>query len=58
MLVLAQSVCDHPRYLLADDLSFGSAPVVVARLVPVITQCRIWAVASLGAAQANVGFRR
>jgi branched-chain amino acid transport system ATP-binding protein len=38
MLVLAQAIVDRPRYLLADELSFGLAPVVVARLVPVITQ--------------------
>jgi branched-chain amino acid transport system ATP-binding protein len=36
MLVLAQAVVDRPRYLLADELSFGLAPVVVARLVPVL----------------------
>ena len=38
MLVLAQAIVDRPRYLLADELSFGLAPVVVARVVPVITQ--------------------
>jgi branched-chain amino acid transport system ATP-binding protein len=37
MVVLAQAIVDKPRYLLADELSFGLAPVVVARLVPVIT---------------------
>jgi branched-chain amino acid transport system ATP-binding protein len=37
MLVLAQAVVDCPRYLLADELSFGLAPVVVARLIPVVT---------------------
>ena len=36
MLVLAQAIVDRPRYLLADELSFGLAPVVVARLVPVV----------------------
>ncbi|MEO8667967.1 MAG: ABC transporter ATP-binding protein [Bauldia sp.] len=38
MVVLAQAIVNRPRYLLADELSFGLAPVVVARLVPVITQ--------------------
>ncbi len=38
MLVLAQAIVDRPRYLLADELSFGLAPVVVARLVPVVAQ--------------------
>jgi branched-chain amino acid transport system ATP-binding protein len=38
MLVLAQAIVGHPRYLLADELSFGLAPVIVARLVPVIEQ--------------------
>jgi branched-chain amino acid transport system ATP-binding protein len=36
MLVLAQAIVDRPRYLLADELSFGLAPVVVARVVPVV----------------------
>jgi branched-chain amino acid transport system ATP-binding protein len=38
MLVLAQAIVDQPRYLLADELSFGLAPVIVARVVPVVTQ--------------------
>ena len=38
MVVLAQAIVDRPRYLLADELSFGLAPVIVARLVPVITR--------------------
>jgi branched-chain amino acid transport system ATP-binding protein len=38
MLVLAQAIVDRPRYLLADELSFGLAPVVVARVVPVVTR--------------------
>ena len=38
MLVLAQAIVDRPRYLLADELSFGLAPVIVARLVPVVTK--------------------
>ncbi len=37
MVVLAQAIVDRPRYLLADELSFGLAPVIVARLVPVLT---------------------
>ncbi|TYO65696.1 ATP-binding cassette domain-containing protein [Bradyrhizobium hipponense] len=36
MVALAQAVIARPRYLLADELSFGLAPVVVARLVPVL----------------------
>jgi branched-chain amino acid transport system ATP-binding protein len=38
MVVLAQAIVERPRYVLADELSFGLAPVIVARLVPVITQ--------------------
>ncbi|WP_338696754.1 ABC transporter ATP-binding protein [Bradyrhizobium sp. 26S5] len=38
MVVLAQAIVDRPRYILADELSFGLAPVIVARLVPVIIQ--------------------
>ena len=38
MLVLAQALVDRPRLLLADELSFGLAPVVVARVVPVVSQ--------------------
>jgi branched-chain amino acid transport system ATP-binding protein len=38
MLVLAQAIVGRPRFLLADELSFGLAPVIVARLVPVITR--------------------
>jgi branched-chain amino acid transport system ATP-binding protein len=38
MVVLAQAVVGRPRYILADELSFGLAPVVVARLVPVIVR--------------------
>jgi len=38
MVVLAQAIIGQPRYLLADELSFGLAPVVVARLVPVIAR--------------------
>nr|WP_233286896.1 ATP-binding cassette domain-containing protein [Bradyrhizobium oropedii] len=36
MVALAQAIIVKPRYLLADELSFGLAPVVVARLVPVL----------------------
>ena len=36
MLVLAQAIVSQPRYILADELSFGLAPMVVARLVPVL----------------------
>jgi branched-chain amino acid transport system ATP-binding protein len=36
MVVLGQAIVHTPRYLLADELSFGLAPVVVARLVPVL----------------------
>lgn len=36
MLALAQAMIGQPRYLLADELSFGLAPVIVARLVPVL----------------------
>jgi len=38
MVVLAQAIVDRPKYLLADELSFGLAPVIVARLVPVVTR--------------------
>jgi branched-chain amino acid transport system ATP-binding protein len=36
MLVLAQAIISRPRYILADELSFGLAPMIVARLVPVL----------------------
>lgn len=38
MVALAQAIVCRPRYILADELSFGLAPVIVARLVPVITK--------------------
>ncbi|WP_334486826.1 ABC transporter ATP-binding protein [Bradyrhizobium algeriense] len=38
MVVLAQAIVDRPRYILADELSFGLASVIVARLVPAIIQ--------------------
>ena len=36
MVALGQAIVSRPRYLLADELSFGLAPVIVARLVPVL----------------------
>ncbi len=36
MLVLAQALVSHPRFILIDELSLGLAPVVVKRLVPTI----------------------
>ncbi|MBC7940379.1 MAG: ATP-binding cassette domain-containing protein [Chitinophagaceae bacterium] len=36
MVSLAQAMIVRPRFLLIDELSFGLAPAVVARLVPVI----------------------
>jgi branched-chain amino acid transport system ATP-binding protein len=36
MVVLGQAVVSEPRYILADELSFGLAPMIVARLVPVL----------------------
>ncbi len=36
MLVLGQAIVSGPRYILADELSFGLAPMIVARLVPVL----------------------
>jgi branched-chain amino acid transport system ATP-binding protein len=38
MLALGQAIVAKPRYLLADELSFGLAPVIVARLTPVLLQ--------------------
>jgi branched-chain amino acid transport system ATP-binding protein len=38
MLVLAQALVSHPRYLLIDELSLGLAPVVVSRLIPTIRE--------------------
>jgi branched-chain amino acid transport system ATP-binding protein len=38
MLALGQAIVAKPRYLLADELSFGLAPVIVARLAPVLQQ--------------------
>ncbi len=36
MVVLAQALVSHPRFVLIDELSLGLAPVVVNRLVPTI----------------------
>jgi branched-chain amino acid transport system ATP-binding protein len=38
MVVLAQAIIGKPAFLLADELSFGLAPVIVARLVPVLVE--------------------
>jgi branched-chain amino acid transport system ATP-binding protein len=37
MVVLAQALVSHPRYMLVDELSLGLAPVIVKRLVPTLT---------------------
>ncbi len=36
MVVLAQALVSHPRFVLIDELSLGLAPVIVNRLVPTI----------------------
>jgi branched-chain amino acid transport system ATP-binding protein len=36
MVVLAQALVSHPRFILVDELSLGLAPVVVKRLVPTL----------------------
>jgi branched-chain amino acid transport system ATP-binding protein len=36
MVVLAQALVSHPRFMLIDELSLGLAPVVVNRLIPTI----------------------
>ena len=36
MLVLAQALVSHPRFVIIDELSLGLAPVIVNRLVPTI----------------------
>lgn len=38
MVALGQAIVADPRYILADELSFGLAPVIVARLTPVLRQ--------------------
>ena len=37
MVTIAQAIVSGPKYVLADELSFGLAPVIVARIVPVLT---------------------
>ena len=37
MVVLAQALASRPKVLLVDELSLGLAPVVVKRLMPVIS---------------------
>jgi branched-chain amino acid transport system ATP-binding protein len=36
MVAIAQALMVKPRFLVIDELSFGLAPLIVARLVPVI----------------------
>jgi branched-chain amino acid transport system ATP-binding protein len=36
MLVLAQALVSHPRFVVIDEMSLGLAPVIVQRLVPTI----------------------
>jgi branched-chain amino acid transport system ATP-binding protein len=36
MVVLAQALVSHPRFILVDELSLGLAPVVVKRLIPTL----------------------
>ncbi len=36
MVVLAQALVSHPRFILGDELSLGLAPVVVKRLIPTL----------------------
>jgi branched-chain amino acid transport system ATP-binding protein len=36
MVVLAQALVSHPRFVIIDELSLGLAPVVVNRLIPTI----------------------
>jgi branched-chain amino acid transport system ATP-binding protein len=38
MLSLAQALVGKPKYLLADELSFGLAPLIVSRLMGVVTE--------------------
>jgi branched-chain amino acid transport system ATP-binding protein len=38
MVAIAQALVVQPRFLIIDELSFGLAPTIVARLVPVIRQ--------------------
>jgi len=36
MVVLAQALVSHPRFILVDELSLGLAPVIVKRLMPTL----------------------
>jgi branched-chain amino acid transport system ATP-binding protein len=36
MLVLAQALVSHPKFILIDELSLGLAPVILQRLIPTI----------------------
>ena len=36
MVVLAQALVSHPRFVIIDELSLGLAPVIINRLVPTI----------------------
>jgi len=36
MLSLAQALMTNPKYVLADEMSFGLAPVIVRRLIPLL----------------------
>ena len=36
MVVIGQAIVSQPSYILADELSFGLAPVIVTRLMPVL----------------------
>ena len=47
MVALGQAIIARPRYLLADELSFGLAPVVVARLVPILQSLAVQGVGVL-----------
>ena len=38
MLALGQALIDTPKYLVVDELSLGLAPVIVARLIPTLTE--------------------
>jgi branched-chain amino acid transport system ATP-binding protein len=38
MVAIAQALVVTPKFLIIDELSFGLAPMIVARLVPVIRQ--------------------
>jgi branched-chain amino acid transport system ATP-binding protein len=38
IVALAQAMVAPPTFLLADELSFGLAPIVVARLIPVLVE--------------------